>query len=242
MSEATRKSVLSVRNAGIHYKRNRGIFGEPVWAFKDISFEVYQGETLGIIGRNGVGKSTLLRMMAGILKPDTGSFINHDKQSVSLLAMQLGFVPHLSGRENALLSGMLMGLSKRQMQEKMEAVIKFSELGEYIERPIATYSSGMLARLGFSVAFQVDPDILLIDEIIGVGDAEFSQKSAAVMCEKTRSHKTVVFVSHQEILMKQLCDRCIWIENGVSRMQGTPDEVFEQYHVHYAQTHAAQAQ
>lgn len=221
--------VLSLRNVGIYYKRKRGVFGEPFWAIKDVSFDLYHGDTLGIIGRNGVGKSTLLRLMAGIIKPNQGTFINNG-YPVSLLSLQLGFIYYLTGRENALLSGMFMGLRKKAIKAKMDAIIEFSELGDFIDQPIATYSSGMVARLGFSVAFQVDPDILLIDEVLGVGDAEFSQKSAKVMQEKIHSNKTIVFVSHHASLIQQLCNRVVWIEDGVSQADGKPDEVLKEYH------------
>jgi lipopolysaccharide transport system ATP-binding protein len=221
--------VLSLRHVGIYYKRKRGVFGDPFWALKDVSFDLYQGETLGIIGRNGVGKSTLLRLMAGIIKPNKGTFTNKGYQA-SLLSLQLGFIYYLTGRENALLSGMFMGLRKKEVKAKMDAIIKFSELGEFIDQPIATYSSGMVARLGFSVAFQVDPDILLIDEVLGVGDAEFSQKSAQLMQEKIRSNKTIVFVSHHAALIQQLCNRVVWIEDGVSKAEGDAASVLKEYH------------
>jgi len=227
--KSKQQPVLSLNNAGSFYKRKRGVFGEPFWAFKDISFDLYQGDTLGIIGRNGVGKSTLLRMMAGITKPNKGTFVNYGYQ-VSLLSLQLGFIHYLSGRENAVLSGMLMGLRKKEVKAKMDAIIEFSELGDFIDQPIATYSSGMVARLGFSVAFQVDPDILLIDEVLGVGDAEFSQKSARVMQEKIHSNKTIVFVSHNAVLIQQLCNRVVWIEEGISRAEGEAESVLKEYH------------
>ncbi|OQW92999.1 MAG: ABC transporter [Beggiatoa sp. IS2] len=221
--------MLSLQNVGLFYKRQRGVFGEPFWALKDVSFDLYQGETLGIIGRNGVGKSTLLRLMASIVKPDKGIFINRGYHA-SLLSLQLGFTYYLTGRENAILSGMLMGLEKRQIKAKLPAIMEFSELGDFFDQPIATYSSGMVARLGFSVAFQVDPDILLIDEVLSVGDAEFSQKSAEVMRERIRSRKTIVFVSHHATAIQQLCNRVVWIEEGVSKMSGDTDTVLQAYH------------
>jgi len=227
---ATEQPIFTLKNVGVYYKRNRGVFGEPFWALKDISFTLKAGESLGIIGRNGVGKSTLLRLMANIIKPNKGQFIQHDSYQASLLSLQLGFIYYLTGRENALLSGMFMGLRKAEVQERMEAIIAFSELGQFIDQPIATYSSGMVARLGFSVAFQVDPDVLLIDEVLGVGDAEFSQKSAQVMQEKIRSNKTIVFVSHHASLIQQLCDRVVWIEDGVSKAEGEPTQVLQEYH------------
>jgi lipopolysaccharide transport system ATP-binding protein len=221
--------VLSLRNVGVYYKRKRGIFGEPFWAIKDVSFDLYQGETLGIIGRNGVGKSTLLRVIAGIIKPNQGEYINYGYQA-SLLSLQLGFTYYLTGRENALLSGMLMGLRKKDIKAKMDNIIEFAGLGEFIDQPIATYSSGMMARLGFSVAFQVNPDILLIDEVLSVGDAEFSQKSAKAMQERMRSNKTVVFVSHNAVLIQQLCHRAVWIEEGISKAEGDTTKVLNEYH------------
>jgi len=225
-------AILSLRQVGLCYKRRKGLFkGEPFWALKDVSLDLHQGETLGIIGRNGAGKSTLLQLMAGIIRPDKGTLINRGYQA-SLLALQLGFVHYLTGRENAILSGILLGLRKREIIAKMDSIIEFSELGDFIDQPIITYSSGMKARLGFSVAFHVDPDILLIDEILGVGDAEFSKKSTTVMREKIRTNKTVVFVSHNAILVRQLCDRVIWIEEGVSRLEGDTQMVLDHYTQH----------
>lgn len=221
--------VLSLKNVGVYYRKKRGVFGEKFWALKDVSFDLYQGETLGIIGRNGVGKSTLLRLMAGIIKPDRGIFVNAGYQA-SLLSFHLGFIHYLTGRENAILSGMLMGLRKKEIKAKMDAIIEFSELRDFIDQPIATYSAGMVARLGFSVAFQANPDVLLIDEVLGVGDAEFSQKSAKVMRERIHSNKTIVFVSHHAVLIQQLCNRVIWIEDGVSKAEGDTPTILQQYH------------
>lgn len=221
--------IMSLKNVGLSYRRKRGVFGEEFWALKDVSFDLYQGDTLGIIGRNGVGKSTLLRLMAGIMQPSRGQLLNLGYQA-SLLSLQLGFIYYLSGRENAILSGMFLGLRKREILERMDAIIEFAELGDFIDQPIGTYSSGMLARLGFSVAFQVDPDVLLIDEILGVGDVEFYQKSARVMQEKIHSNKTIVFVSHHAGLIQQLCNRVVWIENGESRMAGDTRTVLAEYH------------
>lgn len=230
-------SVLSVRNVGLAYRQYRGVFGKAFWALKDVSFEVGHGETVGVIGRNGVGKSTLLRLLAGIIKPDRGEVINPGYR-VSLLSMQLGFVYHLSGRENAILSGMLMGLSRREIESRMAEIIAFSELGNFIDQPIATYSSGMVARLGFSVAFQVDPEILLIDEVLGVGDAEFSLKSTQMMKKKMRSNKTIVFVSHNGLLIQELCTRAVWIEDGVTRAAGDTQAVLDEYH-HFLNIHGS---
>lgn len=229
MNTIDNSTVLSLNHVGVFYKRKRGIFGEPFWALKDISFNLQKGETLGVIGRNGVGKSTLLRLLAGLIKPNTGIFTNFGYQA-ALLSLRLGFIYYLTGRENAILSGMFLGMKKSEIKAKMDAIIEFSELGHFIDQPIATYSSGMVARLGFSVAFQVDPDILLIDEVLGVGDAEFSQKSARVMKERIQSNKTIVFVSHNANLVRELCNRVVWIEDGVSKAEGNTAEILKEYH------------
>jgi lipopolysaccharide transport system ATP-binding protein len=221
---------LSLNNVGIHYGHKIWSLHKPFWALKDVTFELYHGETLGIIGRNGVGKSTLLKVMSGIIKPNRGQFINQNNSTASLLSLQLGFVEHLNGRENAILSGMFLGMRKKEIIAKLPAIIEFADLGEFIDHPVGTYSSGMSARLGFSVAFQTNPDILLVDEVLGVGDANFMEKSAKVMQEKIKSNKTVVFVSHNGDLIKKLCNRVVWIEDGISRMEGDPDEVLNEYH------------
>jgi len=229
--------VLSMHHVGVAYRRKKGIFGDIFWALKDVSLSLHHGETLGVIGRNGAGKSTLLRLIAGIIKPDKGELIQTQGYQASLLTLQLGFVPYLTGRENAILSGMLLGLRKKEITAKLDAIIEFSELGEFIDQPIVTYSSGMAARLGFSVAFQADPDIFLIDEVLGVGDAEFIKKSTAVMQQKIKTNKTVVFVSHNAALVNQLCDRVVWIEEGVTKAEGKPKEIIAMYD-DYLRNHA----
>lgn len=198
------------------------------WALKDVSFDVYHGETLGVIGRNGAGKSTLLRVLADIISPDRGR-VQRNGCSVAMLSLQLGFIPHLTGRENAILSGMLMGLRRFEVEKVMEAIIDFSELEEFIDEPVRNYSAGMRARLGFSVAFQADPDVLLVDEVLGVGDVEFRRKSAQAMREKIKSNKTVVLVSHTPQSVRELCDRAVWIDQGVSQCDGSVEEVMGEY-------------
>lgn len=221
--------MISMRHVGVYYWLKQSYFKRrQFWALKDVSLDLFRGESLGIIGRNGAGKSTLLRLLAGVIKPDRGELFNPGYRA-SLLTLQLGFVPYLTGRENAYLSGMLLGLSRRQVAEKMDAIIEFSGLGEFFDQPIRTYSSGMRARLGFSVAFQVDPDILLIDEVLGVGDAEFKEKSNAALRERIRSSKTIIFVSHSPQMVRRLCDRVVWIENGISQMDGPADDVIDAY-------------
>ncbi|MCC6135389.1 MAG: ABC transporter ATP-binding protein [Gammaproteobacteria bacterium] len=221
--------ALSLRNVGAFYWRQAGYLRkERFWALNDISFDLHHGESLGVIGRNGAGKSTLLQVLAGILRPDRGELVNHGVQT-ALLSLQIGFVPYLSGRQNALLSGMLIGLNRREVIEKMGDIKAFSELGDFFDQPINTYSSGMKARLGFSVAFQLDPDVLLIDEVLGVGDSDFRRKSSAVMRDKIRSDKTIVLVSHSAETIRQLCDRAVWIEDGITRAYGDTSDVLSFY-------------
>lgn len=221
--------ALSLQNVGTFYWRQAGYLRkERFWALKDVSFDLRHGESLGVIGRNGAGKSTLLQVLAGILRPDRGNLINHGVQ-VALLSLQIGFVPYLTGRQNALLSGMLLGLTRREILERMADIQAFSELGDFFDQPISTYSSGMSARLGFSVAFQLDPDVLLIDEVLGVGDSDFRRKSSAVMHEKIRSDKTIVLVSHSADTIRRLCDRAVWIEEGQTRACGDTTSVLSAY-------------
>lgn len=223
------EAVIRVDRVGFSYPVRSGLLKwSRYWPLLDISFEVFRGETLGLIGKNGVGKSSLLRMIAGIVEPDLGQIINRGV-SVSLQALGVGFLPHLSGRENAILNGMLMGLSKKEIESRMELIISFSGLRDFIDRPLRTYSSGMKSRLGFAAAIQADPDVLLIDEVLGVGDDEFRVKSLAEMKKIIRSNKTVVLVSHQENIIKELCDRVIWIEDGSIQFIGSTQEALAQY-------------
>lgn len=198
------------------------------WALRDVSFEVYRGETLGVIGRNGAGKSSLLKVMAGILRPERGTVFS-DGCRPSLLSLQAGFIRHLSGRENAVLGGLFLGLGKRQAEAHLPEIIAFSELEESIDLPVSSYSTGMKARLGFAVALYADPDIMLLDEVLGVGDADFKVKSTAAMKAKIASDKTVVLVSHQSQVLRELCDRLVLLEAGRSIMEGKTEEVLAVY-------------
>ena len=182
------------------------------------------------IGENGVGKSTLLRVLAGIISPNTGKVVVHQSGlRISLISLGAGFMPFLSGRENAVLSGMMLGATKREILSRMEEIIAFSELGSFFDQPVNTYSNGMRARLGFSVAYQLDPDIILLDEVLGVGDEAFRNKSTAAMEERIKSEKTVVLVSHSVPLIRGVCDRLIWIEDGKTKAQGEVSEVLNAY-------------
>jgi lipopolysaccharide transport system ATP-binding protein len=195
---------------------------------KDISFEVYEGETLGIIGRNGVGKSTTLGLIAGVLKPSKGKIIVKGRIS-PLLELGGGFHPELTGRENIMLNGVLLGLTRNEVKGRMEEIIEFSGLGDFIYQPIRTYSSGMNARLGFSVIAHLDPEILLIDEVLAVGDMEFQKKCLNKMMSFKKSGVTMVFVSHSREDIERICDRVIWIDNHQIKRMGMPEEVVLNY-------------
>ena len=224
-----KQPILSLRNVGAYYWRRRSYFRQARhWALQDVSFDLYQGESLGIVGRNGAGKSTLLQLLAGIIMPDRGRILSHGANA-ALLSLQVGFVPYLTGRENAILSGMLLGMHRYEVEENMSEIISFADLGAFLDEPIRSYSAGMKARLGFSVAFQLDPDILLIDEVLGVGDAEFRKKSSEKLKEKIRSDRTIVIVSHNPDTIRNLCDRAVWIDNGTTRDEGDPAAVIRAY-------------
>jgi lipopolysaccharide transport system ATP-binding protein len=221
--------VLELEHVGVAYARGRGLrHRNRYWALQDVSLRLHHGETLGVVGRNGVGKTTLLRVIAGIIDPDRGVIRNAGVRA-SLLSLQVGFIPQLTGRENAILSGMLLGESRARVEAAMEKIIAFAELEDFIDEPVASYSAGMKARLGFSVAMQADPDILLIDEVLGVGDVQFRRKSAAAIRRRIQSERTVILVSHNVEMLRNLCDRVVWIEKGVSCMEGVAAEVLAAY-------------
>ncbi|WP_088891885.1 ABC transporter ATP-binding protein [Leptolyngbya ohadii] len=201
---------------------------EQYEALRDISFEVYEGENFGVIGNNGAGKSTTLGLIAGVLKPNRGRVIVRRRVS-PLLALGAGFHPELSGRENIMLNGVLMGLTRREIREKEEEIIEFSELGEFINHPLRMYSTGMIARLGFSVVAHLDPEILLIDEVLGVGDIRFQRKCLEKMKTFQDSNVTMVLVTHSVASVINLCDRVMWIEDHEVKMVGDPEEVVTCY-------------
>ena len=195
----------------------------------DISISIKQGEVVGIIGRNGCGKSTLLRTISGIYRPSNG-IVKSRGQLFLLAGIRIGFTGNLTGRENAYLYGSILGHSKEKMDSLMPSIIEFSELDEYIDMPLRTYSSGMTARLGFSVATAVQPEVLLIDEVLAVGDQEFKERSKERILEMVDNAGTVVIVSHSFSLLKNICDRLILLENGVVKAMGKPDYVIDVYH------------
>jgi len=202
---------------------------EDFWALKDIDFEVYKGEAVGIIGANGAGKSTLLKILTGITPPTTGKITMHGKIA-SLLEVGTGFHQELTGRENIFLNGAILGMTKEEIAEKFDAIVKFSGVEKFIDTPVKRYSSGMLVRLGFSVAAHMEPDILLVDEVLAVGDADFQKKCLGKMDEVTgQEGRTILFVSHNLTAIQNLCKRCVLLEKGKIKMIGETKEVIDEY-------------
>jgi len=201
---------------------------EEFWALKNVSFEVKKGEVLGIIGHNGAGKSTLLKVISGILKPTTGK-VQVNGTIVPMLELGSGFDFDLTGRENVFLNGAILGYSEQFLKEKYEEIVAFSELGQFIDVPLRNYSSGMVMRLAFSIATVVKPDILIVDEILAVGDADFQEKSKARMLELMSGGTTVLLVSHNLAQIREMCDQVVWLEHGVLKLSGETSIVCDAY-------------
>lgn len=197
-------------------------------ALKGVSFRIGDGEVVGIIGRNGSGKSTIMKIIAGVYKPTAG-VVDVSGRVAALIELGAGFHPDLTGRENIVINGLLMGFSKREMQQREGRIIDFAELGDFIDSPIKQYSTGMYMRLGFAIATEVDPDILLLDEILAVGDGLFQKKCLARIEEFRLRGKTIVYVSHDMIAVQNLCHRALLIQNGVIAADGSPEEVIAVY-------------
>ncbi|MCI8622573.1 MAG: ABC transporter ATP-binding protein [Provencibacterium sp.] len=215
----------TVKERLLFHSRNRH---EDHWVLKGVSFAIQKGEAVGLIGENGCGKSTLLKLISQIIYPEKGEIRIQGRVS-SLIELGAGFHPDMSGRENIYTNASIFGLDKAKIDEKLQTIIQFSELGDFIDNPVRTYSSGMYTRLAFSVAINVDADILLIDEILAVGDTNFQAKCFDKLREIRKSGTSIVIVSHSLGQIEQFCDRSLWIDNGVIRMQGKPREVHFQY-------------
>jgi lipopolysaccharide transport system ATP-binding protein len=222
--------AITLQNVGVTYRSGLPLFGQRTvhQALRDVSFEICHSESIGIIGRNGAGKSTLLRLLNGIIQPDYGTLTNHNAQT-TLLSLTVGYDQNVSGRNNAILQGMLLGLKEAEIRSHLDEIIEFSELGTFIDEPIKNYSTGMKQRLGFAVAIHVKTDVLLIDEILAVGDAHFRKKSEKVMRDKITSGDTIVLVSHQASTVRELCDKAVWIDKGVVAAYGDAETVVAAY-------------
>lgn len=232
--------ALEINHVSINYKNlvnmslHQGLLkgeakkADVVKAVDDISFQVKQGEILGIVGRNGSGKTTLLRSVAGIFQPDEGD-IDTKGNRVSLMAIGIGFNPNNTGRENIVKSGLLLGCKIDYIKKHMDEIIEFSELGDFIDRPVRTYSSGMYSKLSFAVTAILDTDIMLVDEVLSVGDERFRKKSFKKMEELMESHRTVLIVSHATDTLKKFCNRVLWIDNGKFIEMGETEDVLKKY-------------
>ena len=216
----------SIKKTLLHLKRQKP---DRFVAVKGISFYVREGEILGIIGKNGSGKSTTLNALAGIFSPDSGS-IDLNGHSISLLSIGVGFIREMTGRENITLSGMLLGFTEEQVKAKEQEIIDFAEIGEFIDMPVRTYSSGMYSKLAFSIRAILETDIMLIDEVLSVGDQKFKKKSYEKMKSLiSNKDRTVVIVSHSIETLKQLCDTVMWMHEGQIKRIGDPNEVLDEY-------------
>ncbi len=236
--------IVSVKNISLKFKMEqnranslkefcvrwlkRDLKSEDFWALTDVSFDVEKGDVIGIIGHNGAGKSTLLKVISGIMKPTKGTIEAHGN-IVPMLELGSGFDMELSGRENIYLNGAILGYSEEFLNEKYDEIVAFSELGNFIEAPLRTYSSGMLARLAFSVACIVEPEILIVDEILSVGDADFQEKSRARMMDLMTGGTTVFFVSHSLKQIRQMCNKVVWLEHGKIQAIGKTEEICNMY-------------
>lgn len=236
-----KETAIEVKDVKITYKlmknfsiqrnllKRNGEKAEEFEAIRGVSFEVEKGEILGIVGKNGSGKSTLLRAIAGVFCPNSGT-IDLKGNSVSLLSLGVGFKDTLTGRDNIYLSGMLLGFSDKQIKEKEQEIIDFAELGEFIDRPVKTYSSGMYSKLAFSITSSLETDIILVDEVLSVGDERFQKKSLAKMETLIQDKdKTVIIVSHSIETLENLCDRVLWLHDGIVKETGETQEVLKKY-------------
>jgi lipopolysaccharide transport system ATP-binding protein len=220
-----RQASMRERLANLVTRRSTG---EEFWALRDVTFNVERGESLGLIGHNGAGKSTALKLMTRILEPTSGT-INMTGRVAALLELGSGFHPDLSGRENVFLYGSLMGFSRRDMQKRLDAIIDFAEIGNFFDMEVKHYSSGMYTRLAFAVATEVDPDILITDEVLAVGDESFQRRCMERIYRFRRMGKTIVFVSHALEVVRTLCDQAVWLDGGEARSSGPASQVIDDY-------------
>jgi ABC-type polysaccharide/polyol phosphate transport system ATPase subunit len=238
------ETVIKVENVGMEFNLSqektdnlkeyvikflkKELMYQSFWALQDVSFEVKKGDKLGVLGLNGAGKSTLLKLISGVMKPTHGNIELNGRIS-PLLELGAGFDPSYTGRENIFLNGAMLGYPKEFIESKFDEIVDFSEIGDFIDVPLKNYSSGMVARLGFSIATVVEPQILILDEVLSVGDAKFKEKSENRMKSLLNQDVTVLFVSHSIDQVRRLCNKAIWLEKGKLVMQGSVEEVSEKY-------------
>ncbi len=212
----------------ISYLKGKRIYTETLWALRDISLDIYRGESIGIIGPNGAGKSTLLKVISSVIKPVDGEVIVNGKIA-PLIEVGAGFDHELTGKENIYLNASILGFSRKEIDERYNSIIDFSEMRDFINTPLKNYSSGMIARLGFSIATEVNPDILIVDEVLAVGDIHFKRKSRDRIMDFRKRGITILFVSHSMEEVRGLCDRVLWLDHGRMKMIGEPEEVIREY-------------
>lgn len=210
------------------FRKSNGREAETIWALKDISFNVRRGEVVGIVGRNGAGKSTLLKILSKITEPTTG-YVDIEGRVGSLLEVGTGFHHELTGRENIFLSGAILGMKRAEVQSQFDAIVAFAEIEKFVDMPVKHYSSGMYLRLAFAVAAHLEPEILLIDEVLAVGDAAFQKKCLGKTADVAKEGRTVLFVSHNMAAVTQLCQRAVWLDNGKVKQVGSSEEVVRNY-------------
>lgn len=219
--------ISSLKEYVVQFLRKKLTYNEFV-ALNDVSFNVKKGEVLGLVGHNGAGKSTILKVISGILRPTTGSVTLHGNV-VPMLELGSGFDMEMTGRENIFLNGAILGYSEEFLNAKYDEIVAFSEIGQFIDIPLRNYSSGMMARLAFSIATVVEPEILIVDEVLAVGDANFQKKSKARMMELMGGGTTVLFVSHSLEQIREMCDHVVWLDHGCVKMYGETQEVCDAY-------------
>jgi len=224
LATGTRQFVNRLLRAGPGTQVSR----EEFWALKDVSFDIQQGERVGVIGRNGAGKSTLLKLLSRITEPTTGRIVLQGRIA-SLLEVGTGFHPELSGRENIFLNGAILGMPRTEIRRKFDEIVAFAEIERFLDTPVKRYSSGMYVRLAFAVAAHLEPDVLVVDEVLAVGDAQFQRKCLGKMRQVEGSARTILFVSHNMQSIRQLCKRAIWLEGGRVVMDGSADDVADAY-------------
>jgi lipopolysaccharide transport system ATP-binding protein len=225
--------ILQAKDVTLTYSRRQGFLKTFTHqALKGISLDLYPGETLGILGKNGEGKTSLMRILAGVIKPTSGQIICSPTIHRMLLSIGIGFMANATGRENALYSSMLQGASYKKAKSLLNEIAEFAELGEFFDQPVSTYSSGMKSRLGFATAIMADIDIMFLDEVLSVGDINFKQKAEAAMLNKLNGNQTTVFVSHSAPQVQKICNRAIWIDGGKICAEGDVFVVADRYHQH----------
>ncbi len=222
------EKIPTLQEYAIRWLKRRSVSFTDFNALNNISFSIIQGETVGIIGANGAGKSTLLKVIARVIRPTQGRVLVKGRVA-PLLELGAGFDYEMTGRENIFLNGAVLGFSRKNIATRMEGIVKFSGVEAFIDAPVRTYSSGMVARLGFAIATDSQPDILIVDEILAVGDADFQKKSAARILQYHNNGSTILVVSHNLDSIKNLCNRVIWLEHGVLKMAGRVDDIVDQY-------------